>query len=226
MKNESAAHRRDKRKFEYAAPEMSIALLLPRRYERLHHNRIWLHADGNQRHQGIFGRLQFARLAFLNHSHIARLRIEHQQVILVWRERERIGMTAYGQTGQTSSDVDVVHGDTVRPEIRHVEPRIIDRDRPVRWMLPDLQAAANFIRVGLDNRNTVGAEIAYEHLAAIGLQRETDWRAANVEQREHPVVFFCNTALRRLAFRISTCAFNLFFLGLQLNRRYLRRSGA
>src|SRR5579864_9160872 len=73
-------------------------------------------------------------------------------------------------------------------------------------MLPDLLAAADFVVAGLDDGDAVGVEVAHNHLAAIGLEREADRRAAYVNQRQHVIVFVG--------------------WSLQLDGRYLRRSRA
>src|SRR5579864_8508474 len=75
-------------------------------------------------------------------------------------------------------------------------------------MLSDLLAAANFVVAGLDDRDAIGIEVANDHLAAVGFERQAYGRLADIEQRKHAVFFG-----RRPG-------------ALQLDRGYLRRTRA
>src|ERR1700737_4520990 len=69
-------------------PEQRLHFLLPWRahHERLHHDPVGVHADGNHGQQGIFRRLQLPWLALLDDGYVPGLRVEHEQIILVLRE--------------------------------------------------------------------------------------------------------------------------------------------
>ena len=63
------------------------------RQERLHHDLVRLHADRNNGQQGIFRRLKFLlRLAFLNYGEVPGTGVGDQQIILILRKRQRVGM--------------------------------------------------------------------------------------------------------------------------------------
>ena len=64
-------------------------------------------------------------LAFLDHRHVPRLRVEHKQIIFIRRERQPVGAAAHGQRVDAAAKINVIHGDAVRAEVAHVEPRII-----------------------------------------------------------------------------------------------------
>jgi hypothetical protein len=50
--------------------------------KRLHHNLIGLHSHRNDGQQGIFRRLQFFWLAFLNDGEVSGAGVKHQQIVL------------------------------------------------------------------------------------------------------------------------------------------------
>ena len=59
----------------------------------------------------------FRRIAFLNHRHVARLRIQHQQIIFAAGKRQAIGMAADWQDGDQLADVNVINRDGVEPKL-------------------------------------------------------------------------------------------------------------
>ena len=141
--------------------------------------------------------LQCARLALLDYGHVAGLRVEYQQIVLIRGEREAVRTATHRQRRQALAHINVIDRNAVGAEVRHVETRVVERDHAAGWMLADLLAAADFVVAGLDDRDAVGVEVADDQFAAVRLECEAHWRATHVEQREDAVVFLVAALWRR-----------------------------
>src|ERR1700687_5523087 len=158
-----------------------------RRQKRLHHDLVRLHADGNDGQQGIFRWLQLLRLAFLDYRQVSGTGIKHQQIILILRERQRVGMGPYREIRDDLPEINVVDRDVIRPEVRDIQARVIKRHHAASRLSADEIAARNFVARSLDDGDGAGIEIEGDQFSAVRLERKAHRRFSDIEERQQLV---------------------------------------
>ena len=126
----------------------------------------------------------FFGCAFLNHGQVSRTGIKHQQIILILRKRQRVGMRSYRKIGDDLTQVDVVDRDVIRSEVRDVQARVIERNHSASRLGADQITPRNFVGRGLDHGDAAGIEIEGDQFSAIRLQRQAHRRFSDIEQRQ------------------------------------------
>ena len=129
------------------------------RQERLDHDLVRLHADGDDGQEGVFRRLQLRGLSFLNHRQVSGTGVEHEQIVLILRKRQRIRVCSHGKIGDDLAEVDVVNRNVIRSEVREVQAGVIKRNHAAGGLSADEIAARNFVVRGLDDGDAAGVEV-------------------------------------------------------------------